>query len=74
VLVFHDLLGIREGRGGKFVQRYADLQDAMDQGVAAYASDVRSKAYPGPEHEYAMEAAEVTALQTALDDLPAKPL
>ncbi|MBJ7471876.1 MAG: 3-methyl-2-oxobutanoate hydroxymethyltransferase, partial [Solirubrobacteraceae bacterium] len=54
VLVFHDLLGIREGRGGKFVQRYADLQDAMDQGVAAYAADVRSKTYPGPEHEYAM--------------------
>ena len=25
VLVFHDLLGIREGRGAKFVQRYADL-------------------------------------------------
>ncbi len=74
VLVFHDLLGIREGRGGKFVQRYADLQDAMDQGVAAYAADVRTKAYPAPEHEYAMDAAEVSALQTALADLPAKPL
>ncbi|MDO9353207.1 MAG: 3-methyl-2-oxobutanoate hydroxymethyltransferase [Solirubrobacteraceae bacterium] len=74
VLVFHDLLGIREGRGGKFVQRYADLQDAMDQGVAAYAADVRSKAYPAEQHEYAMDAAEVSALQTALEDLPAKPL
>ncbi len=72
VLVFHDLLGIREGRGGKFVQRYADLQDAMDQGVAAYAHDVRTKAYPGPEHEYAMDAAEVAALQSAIDELPAR--
>ena len=72
VLVFHDLLGIREGRGGKFVQRYADLQDAMDQGVAAYASDVRSKAYPGPEHEYAMDATEVATLQSAIDELPAR--
>lgn len=70
VLVFHDLLGIREGRGGKFVQRYADLQDAMDQGVAAYAHDVRTKAYPAPEHEYAMDAAEVTSLQRAIDELP----
>jgi 3-methyl-2-oxobutanoate hydroxymethyltransferase len=72
VLVFHDLLGIREGRGGKFVQRYADLQDAMDQGVASYAADVRSKAYPGPEHEYAMDAAEVATLQSALEELPAR--
>lgn len=66
VLVFHDLLGIREGRGGKFVQRYADLQDEMNAGVAAYASDVRSKAYPQPEHEYAMDPAEADALRAAL--------
>jgi 3-methyl-2-oxobutanoate hydroxymethyltransferase len=32
VLVFHDLLGIREGRGARFVQRYADLQDEMNAG------------------------------------------
>ncbi|HEX4282412.1 MAG TPA: 3-methyl-2-oxobutanoate hydroxymethyltransferase, partial [Solirubrobacteraceae bacterium] len=37
VLVFHDLLGIREGRGARFVQRYADLQNEMDAGVAAFA-------------------------------------
>ena len=29
VLVFHDLLGIREGRGARFVQRYADLLDEI---------------------------------------------
>ncbi|HWI70646.1 MAG TPA: 3-methyl-2-oxobutanoate hydroxymethyltransferase, partial [Baekduia sp.] len=36
VLVFHDLLGIREGRGARFVQRYADILDEMVAGVAAY--------------------------------------
>ena len=66
VLVFHDLLGIREGRGGKFVQRYADLQQEMNNGVAAYAADVRSRAYPGPEHEYAMDPAEVAELAQTL--------
>ncbi len=66
VLVFHDLLGIREGRGGKFVRRYADLQDAMDEGVAAYVADVRSGAYPAPEHEYAMDPAEAEELRAAL--------
>ncbi len=66
VLVFHDLLGIREGRGAKFVRRYADLQVAMDEGVAAYAAEVRSHAYPAPEHEYAMDQDEADALRDAL--------
>ena len=52
VLVFHDLLGIRQGRGAKFVKRYADLLDEMTAGVAQYAADVRTRRYPGPEHGY----------------------
>ena len=56
VLVFHDLLGIREGQGARFVKRYADLQDAMNNGVTAYASDVRERRYPAPEHCYSIEA------------------
>ena len=44
VLVFHDLLGIREGLGARFVKRYADLHDEMVAGVAAYADDVRTAA------------------------------
>ncbi|MDE9366546.1 3-methyl-2-oxobutanoate hydroxymethyltransferase [Luteipulveratus sp. YIM 133132] len=68
VLVFHDLLGIREGKGAKFVKRYADLQDAMDAGVAAYAADVRSRTYPAPEHEYGMPEDQVAALREALAD------
>jgi 3-methyl-2-oxobutanoate hydroxymethyltransferase len=54
VLVFHDLLGIRHGRGAKFVKRYADLLDEMTAGVAHYADDVRARRYPGAEHEYSM--------------------
>jgi 3-methyl-2-oxobutanoate hydroxymethyltransferase len=56
VLVFHDLLGIREGLGARFVKRYADLQDEMDAGVAAYAADVRSRRYPEPRHGYSIDA------------------
>jgi 3-methyl-2-oxobutanoate hydroxymethyltransferase len=59
VLVFHDLLGIREGRGAKFVKRYADLLDEMTAGVAAYASDVRERRFPGPEHGYSMPPEEL---------------
>ncbi len=46
VLVFHDLLGIREGHGARFVKRYADLLDEMIDGVRQFAEDVRAAALP----------------------------
>ena len=71
-----DTQGIRDGAGAKFVRRYADLQDAMSQGVANYAADVRSGAFPAPEHGYGMDPAELAIYQarrgeiaTVADDL-----
>jgi 3-methyl-2-oxobutanoate hydroxymethyltransferase len=69
VLVFHDLLGIREGLGARFVKRYASLQDEMVAGVAAYAEDVRLRRYPEPEHGYSIDDAELEAFGEALDRL-----
>ncbi len=66
VLVFHDLLGIRDGLGARFVKRYANLQDEMNAGVAAYAEDVRSRRYPGPEHTYSIDPSELAELHTLL--------
>ncbi len=66
VLVFHDLLGIREGLGARFVKRYASLQDEMAAGVAAYAEDVRSRRYPAPEHGYSIDEAELRAFRAEL--------
>src|SRR5213083_1492148 len=65
VLVFHDLLGIREGLGARFVKRYADIQDEMAAGVAAFAADVRSRSYPQPEHGYSIDEAELAAFREA---------
>src|ERR1700722_5882947 len=66
VLVFHDLLGIREGRGARFVQRYADLQEEMNAGVAAYAADVRGRRYPQPEHTYSIDDEELAHFRAEL--------
>jgi 3-methyl-2-oxobutanoate hydroxymethyltransferase len=66
VLVFHDLLGIREGLGARFVKRYANLQDEMVAGVAQFAADVRARRYPAPEHGYSIDAAELEELRAAL--------
>jgi len=65
VLVFHDLLGIREGLGPRFVKRYANLQQEMDAGVAAFAEDVRARRYPGPEHTYSIDPDELAPLSCA---------
>ena len=66
VLVFHDLLGIREGLGARFVKRYANLQDEMVAGVAQFAADVRTRRYPAPEHGYSIDAAELEELRASL--------
>jgi 3-methyl-2-oxobutanoate hydroxymethyltransferase len=66
VLVFHDLLGIRDGLGARFVKRYANLQQEMNDGVAAYAEDVRARRYPGPEHTYSIDPGELAELRQRL--------
>jgi 3-methyl-2-oxobutanoate hydroxymethyltransferase len=69
VLVFHDLLGIRDGLGPRFVKRYANLQQEMNEGVTAYAEDVRSRRYPAPEHGYSIEEPELDAFREAMAQL-----
>jgi len=66
VLVFHDLLGIRDGLGPRFVKRYANLQQEMNEGVTAYAEDVRARRYPGPEHAYSIDPGELAELHAQL--------
>jgi 3-methyl-2-oxobutanoate hydroxymethyltransferase len=70
VLVFHDLMGIRDGLGARFVKRYASLQQEMNAGVAAFAQDVRTRRYPGPEHGYSIDAAELAELHAQLASSP----
>jgi 3-methyl-2-oxobutanoate hydroxymethyltransferase len=52
VLVWHDLLGINEGRAPKFVKRFASVAEEIRKGVEAFAAEVRAGSYPGEEHTY----------------------
>jgi len=54
VLVWHDLLGLYDGRTPRFVKRYADLRSEIARALDAYAADVRSGAFPEERHTYAM--------------------
>jgi len=66
VLVFHDLLGIREGVGARFVKRYADIQEEMVAGVRSYADEVRGRQYPGPDHTYSIDPGELEGFRRQL--------
>jgi 3-methyl-2-oxobutanoate hydroxymethyltransferase len=67
VLVYHDLLGIFGGHAAKFVKRYAEVRQEMVRGVAAYADEVRSGAFPAPEHIYSVEPAELDEFRRYLE-------
>ena len=52
VLVAEDMLGMFE-RTPRFVKRFDDLAGSISAAVERYATDVRSRAFPGPEQTYA---------------------
>ena len=68
VLVLHDLLGIHGGFQPKFVKRYADVRGEMLRGLEAYAEEVRTRAFPGPQHTYGIAPEELTRLKEQLQD------
>jgi 3-methyl-2-oxobutanoate hydroxymethyltransferase len=68
VLVLHDLLGVTEGRTAKFVKRYGSIGDDTVAAISAYADDVRSGGFPGPEHRYTASPEAVAAARAAARD------
>ncbi len=55
VLVLEDMLGLSP-RVPKFVKRYTELGPSIDAAVAAYASEVRARAFPSADHVYGVKA------------------
>jgi 3-methyl-2-oxobutanoate hydroxymethyltransferase len=66
VLVYHDLLGINDSFKPKFVKRYAELRQTMVDAVTTYAEEVRTAAFPGPEHAYGVAPEEMERLKEML--------
>lgn len=57
VLVTDDMLGLFGAFQPKFVKRYANLGETVSEAAATYAAEVRSRAFPGPEHCFGMKKA-----------------
>jgi 3-methyl-2-oxobutanoate hydroxymethyltransferase len=66
VLVFHDLLGIYDGHVARFAKRFGDVRAHMVAGVAEYASEVRSRAFPAPEHCYSIDDEQLAEFRAGL--------
>ncbi len=52
VLVWQDAFGLRAGKMARFVKQYADVRGVLLEGARAYADEVRTAAFPGPEHTF----------------------
>jgi 3-methyl-2-oxobutanoate hydroxymethyltransferase len=52
VLVIDDMLGLFTEFRPKFVKRYAELGHTADEAIAAYAAEVRARAFPADEHGF----------------------
>jgi 3-methyl-2-oxobutanoate hydroxymethyltransferase len=65
VLVWHDLLGLYQGRTARFVKRYAEIGETIRSALEAYAAEVRERAFPTEEHTYAMPSEELAVFEEA---------
>jgi 3-methyl-2-oxobutanoate hydroxymethyltransferase len=54
ILVLEDMLGLSP-QVPKFVKRYTDLGPSIGKAVEAYATEVRSRSFPGSDHVYPMK-------------------
>ena len=67
VLVWHDLLGLYEGRAPRFVKRYAELSTEIRRALETYAADVRAGAFPDERHTYSIPEHELALFEAALE-------
>ena len=51
VLVMHDMLGINKGFSPRFLRRYADLATIINDAVAHYIDDVKTRDFPNEKEQ-----------------------
>lgn len=52
VLVWQDMMGLREGRVPRFVKQFAQIGKVMEDAARAYREQVRSGEFPAAEHTF----------------------
>ena len=62
VQVFHDMLGLLEGKTPKHAKQYAHLNDTIKQAVSSYVAEVRDGSFPTEANSFAMDEATLAEL------------
>lgn len=66
VLVFHDVLGLYDGRVPKFVRQYAHLADAATEALQDFFADVQEGTFPSDAESYHMDEESTQAFYTLM--------
>jgi 3-methyl-2-oxobutanoate hydroxymethyltransferase len=69
VLVWHDMLGLYDGRAPRFVKRYAELAPTITSALASYADDVRGRRFPEEQHTYSIPVEELELFEAEVGEL-----
>ena len=70
VLLAYDLIGAFDRLSPKFVKRYADVATIAVEAMGRYCEEVRSGAFPSPDHCYGMAEEEAAKLPGAHGNEP----
>jgi 3-methyl-2-oxobutanoate hydroxymethyltransferase len=66
VLVYHDLLGLGEGKVARFVRRYAHGRTDQVEAVKRWAEDVRARRFPSEAETYGISAEALAEVRSRL--------
>lgn len=66
VLVFHDVLGLYDGRVPKFVRQYAHLADVATEALQHFFADVQEGTFPSDAESYHMDEESTQAFYTLM--------
>ncbi len=66
VQVWHDILGLFDGKAPRHAKRYAEIGTAIEAAIAQYVHEVQSQAFPGAQHSAPMDPEELAKALAAV--------
>lgn len=66
VLVYHDVLGLYDGRVPRFVRQYAQLADVATEALQGFFADVQAGTFPSDAESYHMNEESARTLHTLM--------
>ena len=60
VLVWQDMVGLRQGKMQRFVKQYANLAQVIGDAAASYVNEVRRGEFPTAEHTFSTNLGQPT--------------